>query len=107
VQYILPYLNLKIGGFFTKFDIMSIVKIKSKKGSNAVKELRKQKLRNGLPFMINVKELPTNECYLEYPNGSIKLITVVHSTRNIDIVRELSPTEATLLRRRFHFSSVK
>ena len=86
---------------------MSTIKITSKRGTNAVKKLREQKLRNGLPFMINVKELSTNECYLEYPNGSIKLITVVHSTRDIDIVRELSLTEATLLRRRFHFSSVK
>jgi len=86
---------------------MSTIKITSKKGTDAVKKLREQKLRNGLPFMINVKELSTNECYLEYPNGSIKLITVVHSTRDIDVVRELSLTEATLLRRRFHFSSVK
>ncbi|WP_026764033.1 hypothetical protein [Sediminibacterium salmoneum] len=86
---------------------MSIVKIASKKGTNAVKKLRENKLRSGLPFMINVKELSTNQCYLEYPNGSIKLITVVHSSRDIDVVRELSKTEATHLRKRFHFSEVK
>ncbi len=86
---------------------MSTVKITSKKGTDAVKKLREQKLRNGLPFMINVKELSTNQCYLEYPNGSIKLITVVHSTRDIDVVRELTSAEATHLRQRFHFSSVK
>jgi hypothetical protein len=86
---------------------MSTIKITSKKGTNAVKKLREYKLRKGLPFMINVKELSTNQCYLEYPNGSIKLITVVHSTRDIDVIRELTSTEATHLRRRFHFSSVK
>jgi len=86
---------------------MSTVKITSRKGTNAVKKLREQKLRSGLPFMINVKELSTNQCYLEYPNGSIKLITVVHSSRDIDIVRELTSTEASHLRERFHFSLVK
>ena len=86
---------------------MSMVKKISKKGTNAVKKLRELKLRSGLPFMINVKELSTNQCYLEYPNGSIKLITVVHSSRDIDVVRELTSTEASHLRKRFHFSTVK
>jgi len=86
---------------------MPTVEITSKKGTNAVKKLREQKLRSGLPFMINVKELATNQCYLEYPNGSIKLITVVHSTRDINVIRELTPTEANHLRRRLHFSSVE
>lgn len=86
---------------------MSTVKITSRKGTNAVKKLRELKLRSGIPFMINVKELSTNQCYLEYPNGSIKLITVVHSSRDIDVIRELTSIEATSLRKRFHFSSVK
>ena len=85
---------------------MSTIELTSSKGTNAVKKLREQKLRNGLPFMINVKELSTNQCYLEYPNGSIKLITVAHSTRDIDVIRELTSNEANLLRRRFHFSSI-
>ncbi len=86
---------------------MSTVKNTSRKGTIAVKKLREQKLRSGLPFMINVKELATNQCYLEYPNGSIKLITVVHSSREIDVVRELTSMEATHLRNRFHFSFEK
>lgn len=86
---------------------MSTVKITSRKGTNAVKKLREQKLKSGLPFMINVKELSTNQCYLEYPNGSINLITVVHSSREIDVIRELTSMEATHLRKRFHFSTVK
>lgn len=86
---------------------MSTIKITSEKGTNAVKKLREHKLKNGQPFMINVKELATNQCYLEYPNGSIKLITVAHSTQDLDVVRELTATEAQHLRLRFHFSSIK
>lgn len=78
---------------------MSTIEITSRKGTNAVRKLREQKLRNGLPFMINVKELSINQCYLEYPNGSIQLIPVVLSTRDIDVIRELSSTEGNHLRR--------
>lgn len=42
-----------------------------KKGTEAVKRLRIQKLEKGLPFIINSKELPSNQCYLEYPGGTI------------------------------------
>ena len=85
---------------------MDSIKTTSKKGTDAVKKLREQKLRNGLPFMINSRELSSNQCYLEYPNGSIKLVTAVHSTRDIDVVRELTSDEANRLRRRFRFSSI-
>ena len=85
--------------------MMTTLNIKSKRGTDAVKKLRQQKLKSGFPFMINAKELATNQCYLEYPNGSIKLITTVHSTRDINILRELTFIEADNLRSRFHFSS--
>jgi hypothetical protein len=83
---------------------MLTIEFTSKRGTSGVRKLRKQKLQNGLPFMINAKELATNQCYLEYPNGSIKLVTIEQSTRAIDVVRELTLTEATDLRNRFHFS---
>ncbi|HZV71141.1 MAG TPA: hypothetical protein VFG10_16420 [Saprospiraceae bacterium] len=86
---------------------MPTLEILSKKGTDAVKKLRELKLRNGLPFMINARELPTNQCYLEYPNGSIKLITVIHSRLDMDVIHELTSTEADHLRRRFHFSPIK
>lgn len=73
-------------------------------GTNAVRKLREQKLRSGLPFMINVQELATNQCYLEFPDRSVKLVTILSSTRDIDVIRELSSAEADLLRRRFHFA---
>ncbi|MFZ6024714.1 MAG: hypothetical protein ACOYVG_09730 [Bacteroidota bacterium] len=85
---------------------MTVVQIASNKGTRAVKKLREQKLKNGLPFMINVKELSTDQCYLEYPNGSIKLISVAHSSRDFAVIRELSNIEATRLRSRFNFSMI-
>ena len=85
---------------------MQTIKVTSQRGTDAVRKLREQKLKNGVPFMINAKELATNQCYLEYPNGSIKLITVIHSTKDIDVVRELTLREANDLRTRFHFSNV-
>lgn len=85
---------------------MSAIEIASIMGTNAVKKLREQKLRSGLPFMINVKELATNQCYLEFPNGIIQLVTVEHSSRDMDVIRELTSIEATNLRRRFQFSLI-
>lgn len=85
---------------------MSTIETSSRKGTDAVKKLRERKLKSGLPFMINVKELSTNQCYLEYPNGNIQLITLVKSTKELDIIRELTPVEANELRKRFEFSTL-
>ncbi len=86
---------------------MSTLEILSQKGTEAVKKLREQKLKKGLPFMINDKDLPANQCYMEYPDGSIKLFTVVYSRCDMDVIRELTSTEATYLRNRFHLSPIK
>ena len=43
-------------------------------GNKAVQKLRLQKLRSGHPFMINSKELEPNQCFLEYPDGTIQLV---------------------------------
>lgn len=83
---------------------MGFRKISSNRNSVVVKKLRDQKLRAGLPFMINVKELSSNECYLEYPNGVIKLVSIVSSTRDINVVRELNVSDANNLRKRLNFS---
>lgn len=72
-----------------------------------VKKLRDQKLRAGHPFMINVKELETNQCYLEYPNGIIKLVNVIHSTRDMNVLKELTSTEANKLRKQLNFTLIK
>jgi hypothetical protein len=84
---------------------MATLSLKSNRGTNAVKKLREEKLKKGFPFMINAKELATNQCYLEYPNGSIQLITSLHSTRDLNVIKELTLLEANDLRKRFHFTS--
>jgi hypothetical protein len=69
-----------------------MIELKSieRKGTEAVGKLRQQKLSNGHPFMINSKALPTIQCYLEFPDGSIKLATLKKSGRDFEIIRELS-----------------
>ena len=83
---------------------MAIRKISSNRNGIVVKKLRDQKLRAGLPFMINVKELASNQCYLEYPSGIIKLVSIVSSTRDINVVKELNSSDANNLRKRLNFS---
>lgn len=62
-------------------------------GTAAVKRLRTKKLKNGQPFMINSKDLPGNQCYLEYPNGSMQLVTIAKSAKDFSIIRTLSRSE--------------
>lgn len=83
---------------------MAIRKISSSRNSIFVKKLRDQKLRAGLPFMINVEELASNQCYLEYPDGIIKLVSIISSTRDINVVKELNTSDANNLRKRLNFS---
>ena len=83
---------------------MTIRKITSSKNSLIVKKLRDQKLKAGFPFMINMKELASNQCYMEYPNGVIKLVSIVTSSRNISVVKELNTSDANNLRKRLNFS---
>ncbi|CAN5671829.1 hypothetical protein BH11BAC1_BH11BAC1_19240 [soil metagenome] len=67
-------------------------------GNNAVRKLREQKLKSGFPFMINTKNLPSNQCYLEYPNGSIAIVSIVKSARDFTVIRKLSNTETNAIR---------
>ena len=53
------------------------------KGTAAVRKLRIQKLLNGHPFMINSKELISNQGYLEYPDGTIKLVSITYKPPGI------------------------
>lgn len=51
--------------------------------------------------MINSRELPTNTCYLEYPDGSIKLMTAKRNARNFMLIRILSEAENKQIREKF------
>ncbi|HTE32603.1 MAG TPA: hypothetical protein VK666_19620 [Chryseolinea sp.] len=82
---------------------MSPLKKIERKGNAAVRNLRRQKLRDGLPFMINSGELLAGQCYLEYPDGIIKLVEIEKESRDFQIIRELSATETERLRLHYRF----
>lgn len=72
-------------------------------GNEAVKNLRLKKLRNGHSFMINSEELPSDQCYLEFPDGSIKLAHLEKSGKEFTLIRTLSPDEEKSLRFKYNF----
>lgn len=48
--------------------------------------------------MINSKELEPNQCYLEFPDGSIQLAFLKDSARDFTVIRTLSISEEEALR---------
>ncbi|MEO6129996.1 MAG: hypothetical protein ABIP30_16725 [Ferruginibacter sp.] len=73
-------------------------------GNAAVKKLRENKLKKGHPFMINSNDLPGYQCYLEYPDGSILLVSITKAARDFTIIRQLSKIEENSVRLRFNLS---
>jgi len=72
-------------------------------GSEAVKRLRLDKLRNGRAFMINSRNLPAFQSYREYPDGKIELVELNQAERDFRLVRILTNTEATKLKAELGF----
>ena len=70
----------------------------SEKGNFAVRQLRQQKFRAGQPFMIYSKELPTDQIYLELPNGVIHVARIKKGERDFLVLRDLNQGEANSLR---------
>jgi hypothetical protein len=73
-------------------------------GNEAVHELRLKKLQNGLPFMINSRDLEPNQCYLEYPVGKIQLVFLKNAAKEFTVIRTLSQEEEKALRTKHGFS---
>jgi len=73
-------------------------------GTDAVNRLRLSKLKSGNPFMINAKELPGNQCYLEFPDGRIQLVTISSSGTDFVLLRELSVSENADVRKRYQLA---
>ena len=67
---------------------------------NKIKSLRKEKFSQGLPFMINSDELPSYQCYLEYPDGWIKIVEAYSIGSDFKIVGELDFLNAAVFRRK-------
>ena len=77
-----------------------MAKIHEKSALKAIKKLRKRKLSQGLPFMINLDVLPSDQCYLEYPDGTIKIVEADAREKDFQIVLELTLNEANDLRKK-------
>jgi hypothetical protein len=75
-------------------------KIREKSALKAIKLLRKKKLSQGLPFMINSDMLESHQCFLEYPDGSIKIVEANSKDQDFRIVFEYNSEAANDLRRR-------
>lgn len=76
-------------------------------GMKAVRNLRENKLRSGLPFMINTYTLSSDQCYLEYPNGDIMLVALCRKTFDSKVIKRLSSQEILLLRKKYRLSKLK
>ena len=75
-------------------------------GTNAVKRLRRNRLRRGEFFMINSNSLPHDQCYLEYPGGIIKLAIYESGAKNFTIVHELENDERADLLKKFNLELI-
>jgi hypothetical protein len=64
-----------------------------------VRQLRKQKLEAGKPFLIWSDKLPKDQSYLEYPDRSIKIVTVAPDLRSFTVIRELTTGQTNHIRR--------
>lgn len=73
-----------------------------KAGNEAVRRLRRQTLSSGHPFMVNSKKLPKGQCYLEYPDGHIELVSIAPNNRDFYIVRPFTKDESIIIRRQYH-----
>lgn len=90
-----------IAYFFVNLSMKQMLEIQNA-GTEAVKKLRLKKLKSGLPFMINSKDLPGNQCYLEFPDGLIKLVVVQKSAKDFTEIRILSFEEVETLRAKYN-----
>lgn len=69
---------------------------------NPVRVLRKSKLDNGVPFMINSETLPQGQCYLEYPDGSVCLVAISYKDSDFILIRKLTARQGESLLRKYN-----
>jgi len=75
-------------------------------GNAAVERLRIDKLSKGIPFMIYAEDLPSTQCYLEYPDGHISIVSICPDKIDFKIIRDLTIKETRLLRKEFDLTEV-
>jgi len=52
--------------------------------------------------MINSEVLPAKQSYMEYPDGTISIVTIAPDERSFATIRQLSAAEAQTLRIRYN-----
>jgi hypothetical protein len=75
-------------------------------GTDAVRQLRISRLRRGFPFMISSRSLPSDQSYLEYPEGRIILVTYTRNAKDFTELRELSNEEVSRIREQFELDVI-
>jgi hypothetical protein len=73
-------------------------------GLMAIAMLRKEKLRQGHPFMINLSSLPMGQCYLEFPNGVIQLVKINQAQKDFEVIKDLTPAETKRLKEKLQLA---
>jgi len=73
-----------------------------KSGTDAVRALRIRKLGNGLSFMINDPELPSNQYHLEYPDGKIIFVALLQHGKDFKPIRALTDNEIQQIRVKYN-----
>lgn len=81
---------------------MKKIKVLENKGREAVRLLRKSKLSQGVPFMINTEKLPAGQCYYEYPNGIVRIIAIDKKHNDFKIIKTLSIKESSKITKQFY-----
>jgi hypothetical protein len=76
------------------------LKVQVEAAKKVIKQLRKRKLSEGHPFMINSDVLEKGQCYMEYPDGSIKIVEADMKHKEFYVVYELSENDANDIRRK-------
>jgi hypothetical protein len=70
-------------------------------GIEAVQMLRKTKLALGFPFMINSYLLPSDQCFLEYPDGSIKIVSISKIENDFKVIEVLDKEKNETIRKKY------
>jgi hypothetical protein len=69
--------------------------------NRAIQTLRRTKHKLGLPFMIHSDILESNQCFLEYPDGSIKLVEANPKECDFIIILEYNMQDSKKIIKRF------
>ena len=85
---------------------MKDIKIIEKRGRAALNLIRANALSNGKSFLIYDENLPIGQCYMEYPDGDIKIVKPSSKTFEFIVYQELDASTVLSLRQKFELTPV-